>query len=567
MKRDRLGRIGIRVGIAFTWSLFAAFIVYGLMSAGSRDRSFGENLLDAIAATERMQLKMATDAIEKDLRQEAAYLNAHDSLAPDELTERWRPLLAGQSLITSVSVAYESGRSFELRRDSASWIRTNVPDPTMNDTAEIATWPLTQQRTSATLHHAQGLPDPRAAAWFGQALEDASTEPTWSVANKGARTELHLSILVRARTERLPYRVLHFTVQSTDLLRTLVHDRSSHHIIYLGSDGRPWLTVGRTDTGVIDTLLSTWSRDKRRTPFTFPAGQEDHIARITPHSLNGSQFFIAVIVPMSEVREAKRSERIALWSGAFLLAVLGVLLLLDWSGRRRTDKIAERQERKRRTQEQRLGKALGEREILEREVHHRVKNNMQVVSSLLSLQADRVTEPGAQREFARGKRRIDSMALVHHKLYAQPDLRAIDLQVFLSQVASSMKAMHEPASRAVSHSVDTAGIKADADTSIQVGLILCELLTNCYQYAFPYVTGGHVDITVNKADGDLFLLTVKDNGKGIERDPMKREQELGLELVEALAEQIDGGLRITRKDGTLAEVTFRMQGPARVLNI
>ena len=222
---------------------------------------------------------------------------------------------------------------------------------------------------------------------------------------------------------------------------------------------------------------------------------------------------------------------------------------------------AQHQEKRSRTQERKLAKALGEREILDREVHHRVKNNLQVVSSLLNLQAQRIADPEARLEFTRGKRRIDSMALVHHKLYGQQDLRAIDLQLFLSQIANAVSAMFEPHSRTVSHSVDSGQIRADADTAIQLGIILCELLANCYQHAFPYATGGHIDIVVRAAAEGMFRMTVKDNGKGLERNETTRSTELGLEIVDALSEQIDGHAKTSMDEGTRVEVTFRMQHP------
>ncbi|HQF31702.1 MAG TPA: DNA gyrase subunit A, partial [Hyphomicrobiales bacterium] len=92
--------------------------------------------------------------------------------------------------------------------------------------------------------------------------------------------------------------------------------------------------------------------------------------------------------------------------------------------------------------------------------------------------------------------------------------------------AEDVRIVLEPKSRSVSHAVDTDGITANADTTIQLGIILCELLANCYLHAFPYVTGGHVDIILRKDEGDLYRLTVKDNGKGAERDPEKRASEL-----------------------------------------
>lgn len=119
----------------------------------------------------------------------------------------------------------------------------------------------------------------------------------------------------------------------------------------------------------------------------------------------------------------------------------------------------------------------------------------------------------------------------------------------------------------MSHAVDTGGITANADTSIQLGMVLCELLSNCYLHAFPYVTGGHIDIILRKDEGDLFRLTVKDNGKGAVRDPEKQASELGLELVEGLAEQIDGRMEITMDGGTRVDILFRMQGEAPVRSV
>ncbi|HEX2616529.1 MAG TPA: sensor histidine kinase, partial [Flavobacteriales bacterium] len=218
-----------------------------------------------------------------------------------------------------------------------------------------------------------------------------------------------------------------------------------------------------------------------------------------------------------------------------------------------------KQARRSRTQERELAKALGEREILDREVHHRVKNNLQIVSSLLNLQAHRIPSGHAQNEFLRGKRRIDEMALVHQKLYGQKDLRAIDLAPFLDELTKATAVLFEPDSRRVSHSVDTQGVRADADTAIQLGMIMCELLSNCYQHAFPYATGGHIEIIVRPAGPERFRFTVKDNGKGISKDRLPRDEQLGLEIVEALADQLDGSVSIGAGPGTAVDVLFRMQ--------
>jgi two-component sensor histidine kinase len=224
---------------------------------------------------------------------------------------------------------------------------------------------------------------------------------------------------------------------------------------------------------------------------------------------------------------------------------------------RNADKRVRRQERRSSVQARDLAQALGEREVLDREVHHRVKNNLQVVSSLLNLQSQRIKGEDVRAEFERGKRRIDAMALVHHKLYRQQDLSSVDLHMFMDDLAKAVSAMYEPGSRSVSHHVETNGLRADADTSIQLGMILCELLGNCFLHAFPHETVGHVEIRIRKMDEAVYVLTVKDNGNGMDEDTGPRAH-LGLEIVAALADQLDGEMRIVNDEGTTVEVTFRM---------
>jgi two-component sensor histidine kinase len=283
-------------------------------------------------------------------------------------------------------------------------------------------------------------------------------------------------------------------------------------------------------------------------------------SQIVPLRLNGTTLYMGAVIDTKRLQRWTSFETNGFRVGIVIMSVLGALLLWAWLRLRRTNQRVKRQEKRSRSRERQLAKAIGEREVLDREVHHRVKNNLQVVSSLLNLQAQRIEDEGPRAEFMRSKRRIDSMALVHHKLYGQQDLRAIDLKQFLTQIANSVQAMFEPKSRSVSHSVETGGLTADADTAIQLGVILCELLANCHEHAFPYSTGGHIEITVRPAGADLFAMAVSDNGRGIDRDPSRSSSELGLEIVEALADQIDGRIEVLKDKGTRVTVFFKMQG-------
>jgi len=187
-----------------------------------------------------------------------------------------------------------------------------------------------------------------------------------------------------------------------------------------------------------------------------------------------------------------------------------------------------------------------------------VKNNLQVVSSLLNLQASRLEEGPVRQEFLRGKRRIDTIALVHHKLYGSDDLRNVDLMSFFGGLVDALKEMHKPGSKAVSHVIQVDGLKADQDTAIELGIILCELVSNAYQHAFPHATGGHIDIGLHQVEGGLYRLVVKNNGKNLPTDYKAGAGKLGLEIVDALASQLDGSFHIRTNGSLTFEVLFRM---------
>ena len=305
--------------------------------------------------------------------------------------------------------------------------------------------------------------------------------------------------------------------------------------------------------------LEIWRTAKTTASFEVSSGDADLLCRVWSYALNGQQLSVGVVIDQQQLSPWIMPERIGLIVAGILLASLIVLLIAAWNRKRSSDERIRKQAKRNRSQEMKLAKALGEREVLNREVHHRVKNNLQVVSSLLNLQAMRLDEGLVKNEFLRGKRRIDTIALVHHKLYGLADLRNVDLKLFFTDLVKALAEMYNPKSRTVSTEIDTDAIKADQDTAIELGIILCELLANTYQHAFPYAAGGHVEIKVRIVEGDLYRLTMKDNGKGIAEGEHQGTGKLGLEIVEALSEQLDGSFHMRSNGGVLFEVLFRMQ--------
>ena len=566
MKRERLVSAALVIAFVAVWVVFAGLITWGLVSSVERDNELGVAALNRLIGDQRDRMGQALRHIEQDLREEAAYVAAHDSLSDAMLRDRWVPVLKSDWVLTAIALANEGGEQEELARAGDEWRFSSTIGAQANAQPLITEWPIAGGPGTSRVRIGEQIADPRRALWFGQALGEHTTGATWSTTAKADSTEeLHASMIIRSDVEDRPYRVIRFTLSPDVLVRSISEATPLYGMFHLNAEGRPWhLPEDRELSAPIRAALDQWAVKRGEAPFQFRLGELRFMAAIQPNSIAGIRLYTGGVVEMGPIRERTRGERIVLWTAALLLVVLGVLLVNAYLRGRRRERRAERQERQSITQERRLAKVISERETLDREVHHRVKNNLQVVSSLLHLQAERVADPGTRNEFTRGKRRIDSMALVHHKLYAQTDLRAIDLRLFMDQIANAVRAMYEPGSRGISHAVDTGGITANADTAIQLGMILCELLANAFLHAFPYVTGGHVDITVREAGDGMYRMTVSDNGKGMGQRGADDGAELGLELAEGLAEQIDGRLEIVVDGGTRVDVYFHMQGEAPV---
>jgi two-component sensor histidine kinase len=397
-------------------------------------------------------------------------------------------------------------------------------------------------------------------------LENRRDDPVWSLVldTLHGPPGLRVSFLVRSHHADQPFRVLCFEYDPERSVRLMQHifSAAEGRAMILDGSGLPLVmpqpVAEQAGSDALLRALQAWKENMKRDAFTFEADGVRHHALIKGFNLNGETLRTGVVLLEDDLMHWTAPERDLLLAGGTLLTVLSVLLLWLYLRHRKNTRAARQQEQRSRSQERRLAKAIGEREVLDREVHHRVKNNLQVVSSLLNLQTTRLSEGQLKDEFMRSKRRIDFMALVHHKLYGMQDLRGIDLGRFFGQLVSSLAVMHEPKSRTVSTEIDAGGVRSDADTAIELGIILCELVANCYQHAFPYATGGHIHISLTHVERDLHRLVVKDNGVGMKQAGTAETSRMGLEVVDALADQLDGRLTVNSNGGTSFEVLFRM---------
>ena len=206
--------------------------------------------------------------------------------------------------------------------------------------------------------------------------------------------------------------------------------------------------------------------------------------------------------------------------------------------------------------EKQLGKSLKEKEVLLREVHHRVKNNMQVISSLLNLQAAQVKEPRFEGMVRDMQDRVRSMALIHEKLYQSRDLAEIDFQQYVENLTAYLLRSYEDASGGVALELDVEAVPMGIDVALPCGLIINELLSNALKHGFNDRRTGSIRVAFHAHNG-LYELIVSDNGVGFpDSVDYRTTSTLGLQLVTALVEQLEGELEFDSGDGTAFTITF-----------
>jgi len=204
-----------------------------------------------------------------------------------------------------------------------------------------------------------------------------------------------------------------------------------------------------------------------------------------------------------------------------------------------------------------LKQALREKESLLREIHHRVKNNMAVVSSLLSLEARKIKDATVRSLFEKSQQRVRSMALVHEKLYQTKDLSSINFESYIKSMVLDIISMYRIDTSAITTEINIGDIELDLESAVPCGLIINELLTNAFKHAFPKNGRGVLSINFTRTDG-TYTLIIKDNGVGLPEGFDYREADtLGFQLVDILTGQLGGTLQIKSDKGTEAVVMFK----------
>ncbi|WP_161968146.1 sensor histidine kinase [Fimbriiglobus ruber] len=274
---------------------------------------------------------------------------------------------------------------------------------------------------------------------------------------------------------------------------------------------------------------------------------------------------IAIGHPLRELRAAvsegryEEEGRRVRKDGTVYWAVVTITPLNDREGRHVGFAKVIRNVSKRKAAAEQMEASLREKEVLLKEIHHRVKNNLQIISTLLDLQSDHTTDPQALAMFKESRGRVRSMALIHERLYRSQDMARVDFSGYVRQLADDLYRGYK-AFGDIGLELDVNVPPLPIDVAIPCGLLLNELMSNCFKHAFADRQTGCIRVSLNQDDGKTNVLVVADDGPGFPAGVDFRDTtSFGLQLVNTLVRQLGGEIELITGRGT----TFRVRFPDR----
>jgi len=205
--------------------------------------------------------------------------------------------------------------------------------------------------------------------------------------------------------------------------------------------------------------------------------------------------------------------------------------------------------------EKQLTKSLAEKEVLLRELHHRVKNILQIISSLINMQSRQIKDDKAREAFVETRDRIRAVALIYEKLFGESNLSEIDVKKYIEYIAGRLDPVYEAGLRGIKTEITGDPIVLNMERALPCGLIVNELLTNIYKHAFSDGSSGHAKVALSIDGKSGYSIIVTDDGVGIENKE-KSDSSFGMDIMSTLTRQIDGDFEISGKQGTTARLTF-----------
>lgn len=243
-----------------------------------------------------------------------------------------------------------------------------------------------------------------------------------------------------------------------------------------------------------------------------------------------------------------RNQRVFLWS-AVLLSLLGTVFLY------RLFILRGRASKALASEKSTIENALKEKELLMQEIHHRVKNNLQVITSLLNLQSNLIEDEVANAAVTDSKNRVFSMSLIHQSLYEMENLTEVSAREYFTQLMNNLKSTFQGNERDIEVQLEIEDLTLDVDQAIPLGLIINEIVTNSFKHAFVEQNQGQITLRLRRI-GDMLHLYMADNGKGNQGKPLFRKRSLGMLLLKDLGKKLKAETNIQTEDGVKIDMQF-----------
>lgn len=244
-------------------------------------------------------------------------------------------------------------------------------------------------------------------------------------------------------------------------------------------------------------------------------------------------------------------------NGELVTTNITVSILSDQDGRPKFSLAMIEDISKRRQAEDKIKTSLLEKETLLKEIHHRVKNNLQIISSLLRLQAKQIDDYHALEVFQESQNRVQAMTLIHEKLYQSSSLAQIDCQEYITTLVQELFRSYQAHKQGITFLVKVKQSSLAIALATPFGLIINELVSNSLKYAFTEMVGGQIFIGLQEPNQGQFVLIISDNGKGIPKSlDFRKTKTLGLQLVCRLTKQLNGTIELAQSQGTKFKIVF-----------